>query len=308
MIRFVFLRLGMALPTLLGASLLVFLILRVIPGDPAEIMLGEQANPADIAQLRHELGLDKPFFSQMGEYYGQILSLRFGRSLKSDREAVMAKMLRVYPTTLLLALLSLCFAWLCAIPLGLLSAIRHHRFLDKLISLAGLLGVSVPNFWLGPMLIILFALHLGLVHVSGLTHWYDWLLPVVTLGTALWALLIRQTRSSVLEVLRLDYVTTARAKGLPAGRVLFRHVLRNALIPIVTVAGLQLGSLLSGAVITEKVFAINGLGSLLIDSVKSRDYPVVQGAVLLIAFSYILVNVVTDMAYALIDPRIGPRE
>jgi peptide/nickel transport system permease protein len=176
--------------------------------------------------------------------------------------------------------------------------------MDNFVMVFGLLGVSIPNFWLGPMLILLFSVQLGIFNVSGFNNWYDLVLPVITLGTAMWAFLLRQTRSSVLDVYRMDFVTTAYAKGLSRRTVLYRHILRNALIPVVTVAGLQLGALLSGAVITERVFALPGLGDTIISAVKSRDYPVVQGAIILISITYVIVNIITDIIYTLIDPRI----
>ncbi len=292
-----------AVPTVIGVLIVVFLLLRLTPGDPVEQMLGQFANPADIVRIRNQLGLDKPLLTQFIEYMQGILRLDFGRSLKNN-EPVKDIIFRVYPLTLLLSVLSMIFALTFSIPMGIFSAVRHYSFMDNFVMVFGLLGVSIPNFWLGPMLILLFSVQLGIFNVSGFNNWYDLVLPVITLGTAMWAFLLRQTRSSVLDVYRMDFVTTAYAKGLSRRTVLYRHILRNALIPVVTVAGLQLGALLSGAVITERVFALPGLGDTIISAVKSRDYPVVQGAIILISITYVIVNIITDIIYTLIDPRI----
>lgn len=303
MFRFIIRRFILALPTIFGVLIIVFLLLRLTPGDPVEQMLGQYANPADIERIREQLGLDKPLIQQFTDYLAGIITLDFGNSLNTG-EPVRKIIFRVYPITVLLAFLSMLFSLVFSIPMGIISAIKHYSITDNIVMVIGLLGVSIPNFWLGPMLILLFSIHLNIFNVSGFNHWYDLVLPVITLGTAMWAFLLRQTRSSILDVYKMDFVTTAYAKGLNNYTVLFKHILKNSLIPVVTVAGLQLGALLSGAVITERVFALPGLGDTIISAVKSRDYPIVQGAMILISFTYVMVNILTDILYTFIDPRI----
>ncbi len=303
MLKIILYRFLLAVPTVAGVLIIVFLLLRLTPGDPVEQMLGQYANPADIVRIRTQLGLDKPILDQFYSYINGIIRFDFGRSLKNS-EPVKDIILRVYPLTMLLAFFSMLFAVAFSIPMGIFSAIKHYSITDNILMVTGLLGVSIPNFWLGPMLILLFSIKLHIFNVSGFNNWYDLVLPVITLGTAMWAFLLRQTRSSVLDVYRMDYITTAYAKGLSKFNILFRHILKNALIPVVTVAGLQLGALLSGAVITERVFALPGLGDTIISAVKNRDYPVVQGAIILISLTYVIVNIFTDIIYTIIDPRI----
>lgn len=303
MFKFVLQRFLLALPTAFGVLVVVFLLLRLTPGDPVEQMLGQYANPADIARIRSELGLDKPIPIQFIDYMNGIIRLDLGNSLNTN-EPVRNIILRVYPLTILLAVFSMAFSLIFSIPMGIYSAVKHYSLMDNVVMVIGLLGVSIPNFWLGPMLILIFSVNLGIFNVSGFNNWFDLVLPVITLGTAMWAFLLRQTRSSILDVYRMDFVTTAYAKGLSNKTVLYKHILRNSLIPVITVAGLQLGALLSGAVITERVFALPGLGDAIISAVKSRDYPVVQGAMILISITYIFVNIMTDIVYTIIDPRI----
>ena len=284
-------------------STLVFLMLHLVPGDPVAVMLGEQATAADQAALRHQLGLDRPLLWQYGHFMGGLLQGDLGQSLFLHRPVVELIAERL-PYTVELALLALGVALLLAVPLGLWAALRAHRWPDQLAMTLSLLGVSIPNFWLGPMLILLFSLWLGWLPVSGADQPWAWVLPAVTLGTALAAILTRMLRASLLEVLHEDYVRTARAKGVPAWRVTWVHALRNALLPVVTVLGLQLGTLLGGAVITEVVFDWPGLGQLLVESIQRRDYPVVQGVILVITVAYVVVNALTDLAYAWLDPRV----
>jgi len=296
-------QLGSALVVVLGVSTLVFLLLHLVPGDPVEALLGESARPADRAALRAALGLDQPLWEQYGRYLSGLMRLDLGESFQEQRPvaAILAERL---PATLLLAAAALLLALLLAIPLGVLAARHRGGPIDGAAMGFSLLGISLPNFWLGPLLILVFSLWLGWTPVSGLDGPASLVLPAVTLGTALAAILARMVRASVLEVLGEDYIRTARAKGLSEAAVLRRHALRNAWLPVLTLIGLQLGSVLGGAVITETVFAWPGIGSLLVEAIQARDYPVVQGCVLLISVLYVLVNTLTDLAAARADPRI----
>ncbi len=296
-------RLSSALIVALGVCTLVFLLLHLVPGDPVDAMLGETAQAADREQMRIRLGLDQPLTVQYGRYLSGLLRLDLGRSFLDDR-AVTAILVERLPATVELTVAALVLAILIALPLGMLAARQHGRWLDSTAMSFSLLGVSIPNFWLGPMLILVFSLWLGWTPVSGRSGMVSLILPALTLGTALAAILARMVRASLLEVLHEDYVRTARAKGLSEWSVLWHHALRNAWLPILTLIGLQLGALLGGAVITETVFSWPGLGRLLIDSIKSRDYPVVQGCVLLISLTYVTINTITDLVYVWVDPRI----
>ncbi len=306
MFRLVAVRLSAAFLVMLGACTLVFLLIHLVPGDPVDAMLGETARAADRAALRSALGLDAPLWQQYLDYLAGLTQLDLGDSLREQRPvaSILAERL---PPTLLLASTSLILALALAIPLGVLAARYQHRLLDSLAMGFSLLGVAVPNFWLGPMLILVFSLWLGWTPVSGMQHPVSLILPAITLGTALAAVLARMVRNSLLEVLADGYIRTARAKGLSEGAVLRRHALRNAWLPVLTLIGLQLGALLAGAVITETIFAWPGIGSLMVEAIQARDFPVVQGAVLLIAALYVLVNTATDLAYAAIDPRVSVR-
>ncbi|RLA81734.1 MAG: glutathione ABC transporter permease GsiC [Deltaproteobacteria bacterium] len=290
-------------PTVLGALTLVFFFLHIVPGDPVEAMLGESARAVEKERLRHELGLDLPLAAQYLKFLKGIATGDLGESYFFRRPVAEVIAERV-PATLELAVASLFVAGIIALPLGILAALREGTALDALSMLFALIGVSMPNFWLGPLLIILFSIKLGWFPVSGRSGLGSLVLPALTLGTALAALLSRMTRSSLLEVLGEEYLTVARAKGLPERRVILKHALRNALIPIVTVLGLQFGALLSGAIITENVFSWPGIGTLLITAVEARDYPLVQGCVLFISIVYVAVNLAVDLLYGFIDPRI----
>ena len=296
-------RFAILIPTVLGAITLVFFFLHMIPGDPVEVMLGETAQQADKEQLREELGLNLPVYVQYGNFLARIAQGDLGDSYFYRRPVVQVIAERI-PATMELALVAFLVAGLIAIPLGIIAALREGTTVDNLSVLFSLVGVSMPNFWLGPLLIILFSIKLGWLPVSGRTGAASLVLPAITLGIALAALLSRMTRASLLERLGEDYLTVARAKGLPEWKVILKHALRNALIPIITVMGLQIGVLLSGAIITENVFAWPGIGTLLINAIEARDYPLVQGCVLLISLTYVLVNLVTDLVYGWADPRI----
>jgi peptide/nickel transport system permease protein len=302
----VFTRAGAALLVVLGVSTLVFLLIHLVPGDPVEAMLGERAQASDRAALRAALGLDLPLWEQYLRYLGGLAQLDLGASL-IDQRPVAEILAERLPATLRLSAAALGTALVIGLPLGVLAARWRGSALDAGAMTASLLGISMPNFWLGPLLILVFSLWLGWTPVSGADAPGAIILPALTLGTALAAILARMVRASVLEVLGEDYVRTARAKGLGEPAVLWRHALRNAWLPVLTVIGMQLGGLLAGAVITETVFAWPGIGSLLVEAIKARDFPVVQGCVLLISVCYVLVNALTDTAYAWIDPRIGAR-
>ncbi|MBG7601671.1 MAG: ABC transporter permease [Gammaproteobacteria bacterium] len=296
-------RLLSALITLLGVITLVFFLIHFIPGDPVEYILGDSARPADRNALRLQLGLDQPLLQQYSSYLINLLSLDLGRSLHSN-QSVTALLAERFPATLELALAAFLIAVTIAVPLGVMAARRRGTAWDSSAMTMSLLGVSIPNFWLGPMLILLFSLWLGWTPVSGREQAGSLILPAITLGASLSAVLARMVRSTLLEVLNEDYIRTARAKGLKESSVIWRHALMNAMLPVVTLLGLQLGALLAGAVITETVFSWPGIGSLLIESIQKRDYPLVQGCVLLVAVSYLLINTTTDLLYQLLDPRI----
>jgi peptide/nickel transport system permease protein len=296
-------RLLILVPTVMGAITLVFFFLHMIPGDPVEVMLGETAQQADKEQLREELGLTLPLYVQYGRFVAGVMQGDLGSSYFYRRPVVQVIAERV-PATAELALAAFLVAGLIAVPLGIVAALREGTAVDNVSVLFSLVGVSIPNFWLGPLLIILFSITLGWFPVSGRDGVVSLVLPAITLGTALAAILSRMTRASLLERLGEDYLVVARAKGLPEWKVILKHALRNALIPIITVMGLQIGALLSGAIITENVFSWPGIGTLLINAIEARDYPLVQGCVLFIALSYVSVNLLTDLFYGWMDPRI----
>lgn len=284
-------------------SSLVFLLIHLVPGDPVAVMLGDWASPADEALLRKQLGLDLPIWQQYLHYMGGLLQGDLGESL-FYQQPVSNLIAERFPYTLKLTVMALLIAVLIAFPLGFWAARRAGDWPDYLSMTVSLLGVSIPNFWLGPMLILIFAIGLAWLPVSGAAQPWSWVLPAVTLGTALAAILARMLRASLLEVFHEDFIRTAQAKGLPPRAVFGKHALRNALLPVVTILGLQLGTLLGGAVITEVVFDWPGLGQLLVDSIQRRDYPVVQACILIISVAYITVNGLTEVIYAWLDPRI----
>ena len=296
-------RLSSALLVVVGVVCMVFLLIHLVPGDPVEVMLGESAHATDREALRATLGLDLPLSQQLFNYFNGLAHLDLGSSLHSQRPIteILAERL---PVTLELASYALLFATLLAVPLGILAATKKESMLDVGAMSFSMLGISIPNFWMGPILILIFSLWLGITPVSGRGAPGSVILPAITLGTALAAILARMVRSSLLEVLNEDFVRTARAKGLSESVVIWRHAMRNAWLPVITLLGMQLGALLGGAVITETVFSWPGLGSLLVESIQKRDYPVVQACVLVISLAYVGVNTITDLVYAAIDPRI----
>ncbi len=284
-------------------SSLVFLLIHLVPGDPVAVMLGDWASPADEQALRQQLGLDKPLWQQYVLYFAGLVQFNFGQSL-FFQQPVSDLLVERLPMTAYLAVMAMLIAILIAFPLGMWAALRAGQWPDYAAMTIALVGVSIPNFWLGPMLILLFSIALAWLPVSGADQPWAWVLPSLTLGTALAAILARMLRASLLEIFHEDYIRTARAKGLSKARVYGVHALRNALLPVVTILGLQLGTLLGGAVITEVVFDWPGLGQLLVDSIQRRDYPVVQGCILIISVAYITVNALTELVYAGLDPRI----
>jgi len=303
MLRRLLRHLVLVIPTLLGVVTLVFAFLHLVPGDPVEIMLGESAAPADVAALRHDLGLDRPLPAQYARFLVRVAHGDLGQSI-AFRAPVAAVIGDRYPATLELAGTAFLLALALAIPLGVLAAARAGSMLDRLTRITSLAGACLPSFWLGPLLILGFSIGLGWLPVSGRGGLLHLVLPAVTLALGMIGVLVRLVRTSMLEALTEDYVRTARAKGTPDWRVVTVHALRNALMPVATVAGLQAGALLAGAILTETIFAWPGLGRLIVEAISARDYPLVQGCVLTIGVSYVSVNLVTDLVYQAIDPRL----
>ncbi len=303
MLRFVARRLLLTVPVLIGVATLVFSLIHLIPGDPAQAMLGETASPQDVAELRARLGLDRPLAAQYAAFLIGVARGDLGRSLRTNQPVVPALLERM-PATVELAVAAMGVALAIAIPLGIVGAVWRGTAIDHLAMTLALAGVSIPNFWLGPLLALFFAVELGWLPVSGRGSMAHLVLPAISLGAALAAILARMTRATLLEELREPYVQAARARGASRWRAILRHAFRNSLIPVVTLLGLQCGAVLTGAVITETIFAWPGIGRLLIQSIGFRDYPLVQGCILLIALTYVAVNLVTDLVYGLIDPRI----
>jgi ABC-type dipeptide/oligopeptide/nickel transport system permease component len=297
-------RLLVSIPVVLGVSLLVFSMLHFVPGDPVLIMLGDAAgNPERTAELRRELGLDDPLWVQYGRFLGNALRGDLGRSIRTNRP-VFDEIKDQAPNTLQLTAAGLGLAIVLGVALGVLAGYRRGTWIDFLTMLVALIGVSMPSFWMGLLLIFLFALTLGWLPATGQGGLERLILPAFTLGVHAVAIIARLTRSNMVEVLGNEYVTTARAKGLAERAVLLGHALRNALIPVVTIVGLQFGALLGGAVIIETVFARQGLGRLAVEAILAKDFPVVQGVVLVSAVLYVLINLVVDVAYGVLDPRI----
>ena len=297
-------RLLLLLPVLIGVSFIVFSMMYITPGDPAAIILGEQAADREIQMLREQMGLNDPFIVQYGRFArGVFTQLDFGRSW-TTRAMVFDEVFNRFPTTLTLAATGVLVAVLIGIPVGIISATKQYSIFDNVAMVFALLGVSIPNFFFGLMAIIIFSVWLGWFPSSGYSSPMHMILPAITIGTGSAAMVTRMTRSSMLEVIRQDYIRTARAKGQKESVVINRHALKNALIPVVTVVGLSFGYLLGGAVLTERVFSINGIGNLMVVSIQERNYPMVQGGVLFIAITFSIVNLFVDILYAFIDPRI----
>jgi len=311
--RYVVRRLLLLVPVLVGVSIIIFMVLHLSPGDPAEIMLGSQATQADLERLRAELGLTEPLYVQYVHWLGLVVRGDLGRSIWMKRP-VLPEVLGRFKATLVLTGAGLALSTVVGLALGIVSAIRPNSLLDRLSAVASLFGASMPVFWLGIVLMVIFALWLGWLPASGMFSPYgggdlrDLLLhlalPAVTLAAASVTIIARLTRSTMLETLGQDYIRTARAKGVVERAVVLRHGLKNALIPIVTVVGVQAGYLLGGAVLTETVFAWPGVGTLMVQGILARDFPLVQGCVLVVALSFVVINLVVDLLYAWLDPRI----
>jgi len=291
------------IPVVFGVLLLTFLLIHLVPGDPVEVMLGESASSADRDVLRQELGLNQPVYVQFGHYLGNLLHGDFGQSIHT--KTPISELIKTrYPATLSLAFFALLIGLSIGLPLGIFAALKAGHWQDLVITLISVRLSAMPAFWLGPMLMLIFAVWLGWLPVSGMDQPTSIILPACTLGFGLSAIITRMTRTSLLEVLNEDFIRTARAKGLAESTVILRHALRAALLPIITIVGLQMGSLLAGAVITETIFSWDGIGRLLVESIEKRDYPVTQACVLVVALSYVLVNLFTDIVYRLADPRV----
>jgi len=303
-LRYIFKRILMMIPVLLGVLFLVFTMNEISPGDPAAMIAGDAASVEVVEQIREDLGLNKPLPVRFFNYTKNlVLHGDLGTSYKTKRPVLDEVMDRL-PTTILLSLASAAFAVLLSIPIGIISAIKQNTWIDNLLMVLALIGVAMPAFWQGLMTIILFSVKLGWFPSYGFTTPAHWFMPVLTIGTGAMASLVRITRSSMLEVIRQDYIRTARAKGQTERKVIISHALRNSMIPIITAIAIQLGSMLGGAIVTETVFAIPGIGMLMIQSIKARDYPTIQGAVVVIAVMFSLLNLVVDIIYTFVDPRL----
>ena len=296
-------RLLSVIPVVFGVLLLTFMLIHLVPGDPVEVMLGESASISDSETLRQELGLNQPLIVQFGHYLSKLAHGDLGHSIHTKTpitELIQAR----YPATVKLAVVALCLGLLIGVPMGIYAALHAGHWQDFVITIISVRFSAMPAFWLGPLLMLLFAVWLGWLPVSGMENRASIILPALTLGFGLSAILTRMTRTSLLEVLNDDYIRTARAKGLSERTVILRHALRAALLPIITIVGLQMGSLLAGTVITETIFSWDGIGRLLVESIEKRDYPVTQACVLIVALSYVLINLVTDILYQVADPRM----
>ena len=303
MLQYLIKRLLSTIPVLIGISLLLFFMLRMLPGDPAQVLAGQMASQEDIELIRHQLGLDRSIHVQYAFFLSRLARFDLGRSARTQNpvtEEIWARL----PNTMLLAVVAITLACLFGIPAGIISAVRPYTWLDYVVTSTAIFGISMPVFWLGLMLVVVFSIILQWLPAGGTGTWRHVILPSFTLAAFVVAFIARMTRSSMIEVLSQDYTTTARSKGLKEQVVIIKHALKNALIPIITVIGLQFGMLLGGAVLTETVFAWPGVGRLIVDSITGRDYPMIQGAILVFGLLYILVNLVVDLLYAYVDPRI----
>lgn len=306
MLSYVIRRLALTIPVLLGVATLVFLLIHLVPGDPAEAMLGEHAPASELADLRAKLGLDQPVLTQYRHYLTGLVKGDLGTSFRYGTP-VGREITQRLGSTAQLALAAMAVSMIVALPLGIIAALFHRRFVDHAATTLSLVGISMPNFWLGPLLAMVFAVGLGWLPVSGTGSWRHLVLPAVTLGAALAAMLARMTRATLIDELRELYVTAARARGLSRTRAVVAHAFRNSLIPVVTILGLQLGAVLTGTIITETIFSWPGVGRLLIQAISFRDYPLVQGCILFIAVTYVTMNLLVDLAYGWLDPRIRYR-
>ena len=305
MLKFTMKRLVYLVLVLVGVSFLVFLLLYMTPGDPVRMMLGESATPEAQAELRLELGLDDPFLVQYGRYIKNIVVHQDLGTSYSTRRPVLDEIMTVFPNTVKLATAAIIIAVILGTFLGIVSAVKQNSLLDNAVMVLALIGTSAPIFWIGILMIILFSVNLGWLQPSGFGSFKQLIMPALALGMQSTAVVARMTRSSMLEVIRQDFVKTARAKGQKESVVIMKHVFRNALIPVITVVGLQFGTLLGGAMLTEVVFSIPGVGRLMIEAIKQRDFPIVQGSVLFVAACFSLVNLAVDLLYAVVDPKVS---
>lgn len=304
MLKFTIRRIIHLVPTILGMMFILFAMLYFTPGDPAIIALGEEVSPEAIKAFHEEHGLDKPFFVQFGNYVWKVFTradLGYSYSMKSE---VSKEVFPRVPTTMKLAFSAVLFSTLLGIPLGIICAIRQYSLIDTIATLVTLFGISTPTFWTGMLLILAFSVHLGWLPSMGFDSFSEMVLPILTLSGTSMAIIARMTRSSMLEVIKADYIRTARSKGQKESVIIFRHALPNALIPIMTIIGIQFGGLLAGSIVTEAIFSISGIGRLMIEAIKVRDYPIIQGGVLFISIAFSIVNLIVDLLYALVDPRI----
>jgi len=293
----------MMIPVLIGVTFITFTLTYIAPGCPARMMLGEGTSPEAILALRVEMGLEDPFFEQYFRFLWGICRLDFGTTLRGQR-SVFDEIIIRFPTTMHLAGMSVALALLMGIPLGIISATKQYSVFDGGATFLGLLGASIPNFWLGMMLLLIFSVNLGWLPSIGFNTPMHWILPTITIGTGSAAIIMRMTRSSMLEVIRQDYIRTARAKGQTERKIIFKHALKNALLPVTTVAGLQFGALLGGAILTETIYAINGVGRFMWQAIQQRESPIILGVAFLLAVTYSVVNLMVDILYSFIDPRI----
>jgi peptide/nickel transport system permease protein len=297
-------RILMLIPVVIGVALIIFTLLYITPGDPARMALGEDAPAEAVEQFRQNYGLDDPFLVQFSRYiYKGFLQGDFGRSYVT-KNPVTTELMNRFPITLRLAFYAVLVGVLLGIPFGIICAVKQYSIFDSVTMVLALVGVAMPNFWMGLLLILLFSVHLGWLPPSGFTTFNEMVMPVFTLSGGSLAIITRMTRSSMLEVIKADYIRTARAKGQSELKIIFKHALPNAMIPVITIIGMQFGTLLGGGILTESVFSIPGVGRLMVESIKMRDYPIVQGGVLYIALVYCFINLAVDLLYAWVDPRI----
>lgn len=303
MFAFLIRRILQTIPVLFGITIVVFLIMQMVPGDPALLIAGEGATDEQLEQIRQQLGLDQPLTVQYFDYIKNVLQGDLGVSLRSNR-AVSDEIMTRLPITLELAFWSILLSIVVGLIAGIITATNHRSFKDIGIMIAALIGVSLPNFWLGIMLILMLSVKFQIFPVSGWGSFSHLVLPVITLGTSGAAIIARMTRSSMLEVIRQDYIRTAQAKGVKQKYVTYKHALKNALIPVITVVGLQFGTLLGGAVLTESVFAINGLGRMIVEAIRMRDFPLVQGSILVVSILFVAVNFLVDLSYRFVNKKV----
>lgn len=303
MAKYILKRLLMLIPVMLGVVIIVFSLLYITPGDPVDTLLGDDATPEAVAELREQLGLNGGYFKRLFSYIKNLLRGDLGICY-ATKQPVMTRLMQTFPNSLKLAGFAVFLSVALGLTMGIISAVKQYSWFDNIAMALAMVGNAMPNFWQGLLLMLLFALYLHWLPATGFTTWKHMILPAVTIGTSSAAAIARMTRSSMLEVIRSDYIVTARAKGQNELMITLRHALKNALIPVVTTIGMQFGHLLGGAVLTESIFAVPGVGKLMVDAIKARNYPVVQGGVLMIALGYSLVNLMVDILYAYIDPRI----